>query len=95
MKSKYEECCEIVKQRIKSINKIMLTSGPALPQWHIYVGVTCHFMKDYWEMPTINLASRPLHECPTAANIAEWMEELVYLLLIPPNKALAVVHAIV
>lgn len=39
-----------------------------------YLGVTCHFITEDWKMKTLTLATMPLDERHTGANIATWLE---------------------
>lgn len=42
-----------------------------------YLGVTCHFITEDWKMKTLTLATMPLDERHTGANIATWLEGVV------------------
>lgn len=57
-----------------------------------YLGVTCHFLGEDWEMKSFSLTTMPLEERHTAANIADWLEETTAKFEIPFEKVKAVVH---
>lgn len=57
-----------------------------------YLGVTCHFLGEDWEMKSLSLTTMPLEERDTAANIADWLEETTAKFEIPLEKVKAVVH---
>lgn len=57
-----------------------------------YLGVSCHFLSEDWQMKSFNLATMPLQERHTGANITTWMEEVVEKFDISPAKIKAVVH---
>lgn len=57
-----------------------------------YLGVSGHFITDDWQMKTLNLATMPLEDRHTAANIMTWMEEVIKKFDIHPTKIKAVVH---
>ena len=41
-----------------------------------YLGVTCHFIDDNWELVSFNLITLPVEERHTAENIALWLENV-------------------
>ncbi|ROL55248.1 Zinc finger BED domain-containing protein 1 [Anabarilius grahami] len=57
-----------------------------------YLGVTCHYLGEDWEMLSHCLTTTPLEERHTAANIAEWIEDVTAKFDIPPENIKAVVH---
>lgn len=57
-----------------------------------YLGVTCHYITDDWNMQSICLTTMPLQDRHTASNIAEWLEQVVARFEIPPRKIIAIVH---
>uniref|UniRef100_A0A8C5N3T4 BED-type domain-containing protein n=1 Tax=Gouania willdenowi TaxID=441366 RepID=A0A8C5N3T4_GOUWI len=57
-----------------------------------YLGITCHFLGDDWEMQSLSLTTMPLEERHTASNIADWLEEAATKFHIPFKKVKAVVH---
>ncbi|CAM4573621.1 unnamed protein product [Leuciscus chuanchicus] len=57
-----------------------------------YLGVTCHYIIDDWEMQSICLTTLPLQDRHTASIIAEWLEQVVARFEIPPSKIIAIVH---
>lgn len=58
----------------------------------VYLGVTCHFLREDWEKESHSLTTMPLEERHTAANIAEWLEDVIAKFDIPPEKIKAVIH---
>ncbi|KAF3836725.1 hypothetical protein F7725_004189 [Dissostichus mawsoni] len=57
-----------------------------------YLGVSCHFISEDWEMKTLNLATMPLEERHSGVNIMTWLEEVIAKYDILPTKIKAVVH---
>lgn len=93
MEKKYEAIKAKLKNTLKEIDSIALTTDI----WtsiatEAYLGVTCHFLGKDWEMESYSLTTMPLEERHTAANIAEWLENVTAEFDIPLNKVKAVVH---
>lgn len=57
-----------------------------------FMGVTCHCVTKDWEMQSFILTTLPLEERHTAANIADWLQDVVNKFGITPEKIKAVVH---
>lgn len=57
-----------------------------------YLGVTCHYFGEDWEMLSHCLTVMPFEERHTAANITEWTEDVTAKFDIPPENIKAVVH---
>lgn len=57
-----------------------------------YLGVTCHFLGDDWEMKSFSLTTMPLEEMHIATNIADFLEEAASKFHIPFEKVKAIVH---
>ncbi|XP_061542548.1 E3 SUMO-protein ligase ZBED1-like [Phycodurus eques] len=57
-----------------------------------YLGVTCHFLGEDWEMKSLYLTTMRLEERHAAADIADWLEETVAKFHIPFTKVKVVVH---
>ncbi|XP_034147378.1 zinc finger BED domain-containing protein 4-like [Esox lucius] len=57
-----------------------------------YLGVTCHFRTEDWNMKSLTLATMPLEERHTGVNIATWLEEVVTKFNISLDSIKAVVH---
>ncbi|XP_070402868.1 E3 SUMO-protein ligase ZBED1-like [Nothobranchius furzeri] len=74
----YEDTLENLKKNIKKrSSKVTLTTDA----WtsiatEAYLGVTCHYIDDNWEMVSFVLCTKPLEERHTADNIALWIEEV-------------------
>ena len=68
MEKKYETTFEEVKAKLRNAkSKITLT----MDTWtsittEAYLGITCHFIDDDWELTSCNLTTMPLEECHTA-----------------------------
>uniref|UniRef100_G3PNR8 Uncharacterized protein n=1 Tax=Gasterosteus aculeatus TaxID=69293 RepID=G3PNR8_GASAC len=94
MERKYEVTFTEVKTAINTNNsKLALTTDV----WksvatEAYLGVTCHYITDDWNMQSICLTTMPLQDRHTASNIAEWLEQVVARFEIPPRKIIAIVH---
>ncbi|XP_051958615.1 E3 SUMO-protein ligase ZBED1-like [Xyrauchen texanus] len=94
MEQKYSTTFLKVKQILKEVNSsITLTSDVWTSRaTEAYLGVSCHFITKDWQMKTLNLATLPLEERHTAANIMIWMEEVIEKFDILPSKIKAIVH---
>ena len=57
-----------------------------------YLGVTCHFIDDNWELVSFNLITLPVEERHTAENIALWLENVAEKFNISFENVLAIVH---
>ncbi|XP_035981203.1 zinc finger BED domain-containing protein 1-like [Fundulus heteroclitus] len=94
MERKYEETFKKVKTAINTNNsKLALTTDIwTSVATEAYLGVTCHYITDDWDMQSISLTTMPLQDRHTASNIAEWLEQVVDRFEIPPSKIIAIVH---
>lgn len=93
MEKKYEDVKAKVKQALQETECIALTTDI----WtsiatEAYIGVTCHYIGVNWRMVSHCLTTMPLEERHTAANIAQWIEEVTTKFDIPVKKIKAVVH---
>ncbi|KAL7854971.1 hypothetical protein SRHO_G00033500 [Serrasalmus rhombeus] len=94
MERKYEETFKEVRTVINTNHsKLALTADI----WtsvanEAYLGITCHYITDDWDMQSICLTTMPLQDRHTASNIAEWLEEVVARFEIPASKIIAIVH---
>ncbi|XP_069374455.1 E3 SUMO-protein ligase ZBED1 isoform X1 [Paralichthys olivaceus] len=94
MQQKYSTTFLKVKEILKEVNSsLTLTSDVWTSRaTEAYLGVSCHFITKDWQMKTLNLATLPLEERHTAANIMIWMEEVIEKFDILPSKIKAIVH---
>ncbi|XP_049902249.1 E3 SUMO-protein ligase ZBED1-like [Epinephelus moara] len=94
MERKYEQTFQAVKTDIKATqSKIALTTDVwTSVATEAYLGITCHYIGDEWNMKSICLTTMPLEERHSASNIAEWLGEVVARFEIPPSKIIAIVH---
>lgn len=94
MERKYEQTFQAVKTDIKATqSKIALTTDVwTSVATEAYLGITCHYIGDEWNMKSTCLTTMPLEERHSASNIAEWLEEVVARFEIPPSKIIAFVH---
>ncbi|KAF1377125.1 hypothetical protein PFLUV_G00197320 [Perca fluviatilis] len=94
MERKYEETFKEVKTAINPNNsKLALTTDIwTSVATEAYLGVTCHYITDDWDMQSICLTTMPLQDRHTASNIAEWLEQVVARFEIPPSKIIAIVR---
>ncbi|KAM3857052.1 E3 SUMO-protein ligase ZBED1-like [Diretmus argenteus] len=94
MEKKYEATLEKVKAELKKVkSKITLTTDA----WtsiatEAYLGVTCHFINQDWELTSYSLTTMPLEERHTAENIAAWVEQAAEKFGFSLSDVLAVVH---
>ncbi|CAG5881301.1 unnamed protein product [Menidia menidia] len=79
MEQKYSTTFLKVKEILKEVNSSLTLTCDVWTSraTEAYLGVSCHFITKEWQMKTLNLATLPLEERHTAANIMIWMEELV------------------
>ncbi len=91
---KYEETFKEVKTAINTNNsKLALTTDVwTSVATEAYLGITCHYITDDWDMQSFCLTTMPLQDRHTASNIAEWLEQVVARFEIPPSKIIAIVH---
>jgi hypothetical protein len=95
MERKYEETFNEVKTALNNGNNSKLAFPTDV--WtsvaiEAYLGVTCHYITDDWDMKSICLTTMPLQDRHTGSNIAEWLEEVVARFEIPPSNIIAIVH---
>lgn len=94
MEKKYITTLERVKAKIKNVtSKLTLTTDA----WtsiatEAYLGVTCHFINQDWELTSYSLTTMPLEERHTAENIAGWVENAAEKFGFSLSDVLAVVH---
>ncbi|KAA0721473.1 hypothetical protein E1301_Tti020703 [Triplophysa tibetana] len=88
MERQYEETFKEVKTAINTNNsKLALTTDVwTSVATEAYLGITCHYITDDWDMQSFCLTTIPLQDRHNASNIAEWLPE------IPPSKIIAIVH---
>ncbi|KAJ3609908.1 hypothetical protein NHX12_022002 [Muraenolepis orangiensis] len=77
MEGKYEATFSKVKDALKATkNKIALTTDAwTSVATKAYLGITCHFISDDWELNSFCLTTMPLEEWHTGTNIAAWIEQ--------------------
>ncbi|KAM3838253.1 E3 SUMO-protein ligase ZBED1-like [Diretmus argenteus] len=93
MEKKYEEVKGKLNKKLKTTDSMALTTDIwTSVATEAYLGVTCHFVGEDWEMESHSLTTMPLEERHTGPNIAEWIEEIIAKFDIPPEKIKAVVH---
>ncbi|XP_035500943.2 zinc finger BED domain-containing protein 4-like [Scophthalmus maximus] len=76
MERKYASTMDKVKiEQKKCTSKLSLTTDAwTSVATEAYLGVTCHFMNENWELSSFSLTTMPLEERHTAGNIASWVE---------------------
>ncbi|XP_057208474.1 E3 SUMO-protein ligase ZBED1-like [Triplophysa rosa] len=94
MEQKYEKTCQKVKETIQEGRSFIALTADIWTSLatEAYLGVTCHFITEDWKMKTLTLATMPLDERHTGANIATWLEEVVAKFNISVDNIKAVVH---
>ncbi|XP_034565509.1 zinc finger BED domain-containing protein 1-like [Notolabrus celidotus] len=94
MEGKYGATVGNMKDTLKlTKNKIALTADAwTSVATEAYLGITCHFISDDWELTTLCLTTMPLEERHTGPNIAAWIEQAVARFEISPSKIVAIVH---
>ncbi|XP_077434540.1 E3 SUMO-protein ligase ZBED1-like isoform X2 [Vanacampus margaritifer] len=93
MEKRHQEMTEKLKSVLQGTECVALTTDI----WtsvaaEVYLGVSCHFLGEDWEMKCLYLTTVRLEERHTAADIADWLEEAVGKFSIPLPKVKAVVH---
>lgn len=85
---------ERVKAELKNVtSQITLTTDA----WtsiatEAYLGVTCHFIHQDWDLPSYILTKMPFEEPHTVENIAGWVEKVAEKFCFSLSDGLAVVH---
>ncbi|KAF3846149.1 hypothetical protein F7725_003227, partial [Dissostichus mawsoni] len=94
MEKKYEAILLKVKETIKEVKSALTLTADVWTSraTEAYLGVSCHFISEDWEMKTLNLATMPLEERHSGVNIMTWLEEVIAKYDILPTKIKAVVH---
>lgn len=94
MEEKYMTTVERLKNKLKdSTSKIILTTDAwTSVATEAYLGVTCHFINDNWELTSYNLTAMPIEERHTAENIASWVEGVAEKFEFSLENVLAIVH---
>ncbi|XP_063749861.1 E3 SUMO-protein ligase ZBED1-like [Eleginops maclovinus] len=95
MEEKYKATLDKVKAEIKNANsKITLTTDCwTSVATEAYLGITCHFLNEKFELTSYVLTTMPLEERHEAENIAKWLEESVEKMGISfKEDILAIVH---
>ncbi|KAJ4930290.1 hypothetical protein JOQ06_019295 [Pogonophryne albipinna] len=94
MEKKYEATLLKVKETIKEVKSALTLTADVWTSraTEAYLGVSCHFISEDWEMKTLNLATMPLEERHSGVNIMTWLEEVIAKYDILPTKIKAVVH---
>ncbi|XP_074535564.1 E3 SUMO-protein ligase ZBED1-like [Halichoeres trimaculatus] len=94
LEGKYEETVREITSALKLTNsKIALTADAwTSVATEAYLGITCHFINDEWELTSLCLTTMPLEERHTGPNIASWIEEALARFEIPANKIVGIVH---
>ena len=78
MERKYETSVEKLRKELKkATSRISLTTGA----WtrlvtEAFLGVTCHFIDDNWDLVSFNLATLPAEGRHSAENLASWVEKV-------------------
>lgn len=87
IEKKYECIKGKLKKSLQETDSIALTTDIwTSVATEAYLGVTCHYLGEDWEMLSHCLTTMPLEERHTAANIAEWIEDVISKFDIPPEK---------
>uniref|UniRef100_A0A8C1VWD7 HAT C-terminal dimerisation domain-containing protein n=1 Tax=Cyprinus carpio TaxID=7962 RepID=A0A8C1VWD7_CYPCA len=93
MEKKYEGIKGKLMKALQETDSVALTTDIwTSVATEAYLGVTCHYLGEDWEMLSHCLTTMPLEERHTAANIAKWIEDVIAKFDIPPEKIKAVVH---
>lgn len=93
MEERYSEIKNKLIKTLKECDSVALTTDI----WtsvavEAFMGVICHCVSNNWEMQSFILTTLPLDERHTAANIADWLQDVVCNFGIQPEKVKAIVH---
>lgn len=77
LEKEYQSVFDDLKENLKRSSKITLTTDA----WtsiatEAYLGVTCDYINENWEMVSIVLCTLPLEDRHTGDNIALWIEKV-------------------
>ncbi|KAF0038000.1 hypothetical protein F2P81_010874 [Scophthalmus maximus] len=89
---KYEENLERVKASIKEVKTRITLITDASIATEAYLGVTCHFINEDWELTSYNLNTMPSEENNTAGDIAAQVEKAALKFGISMTKIIVIVH---
>ena len=94
MEKKYEDEFQKVKLALSSSSSMVSLTTDAWTSiaTEAYLGMTCHFINNDWELVSFSLTTMPLEERHTAINIASWIETAIEKFGIPASRIKAVVH---
>uniref|UniRef100_A0A3Q2YJJ4 Zinc finger BED domain-containing protein 4-like n=2 Tax=Hippocampus comes TaxID=109280 RepID=A0A3Q2YJJ4_HIPCM len=93
MEKRHQEMTEKLKNVLQDTECVVLTTDIwTSVATEAYLGVTCHFLGEDWEMKSLYLTTMRLEERHMAVDIADWLEETVAKFHIPLLKVKAVVH---
>ena len=94
MEKKYEDEFQKVKLALSSSSFMVSLTTDAWTSiaTEAYLGMTCHFINNDWELVSFSLTTMPLEERHTAINIASWIETAIEKFGIPASRIKAVVH---
>lgn len=94
MERKYETSLGKLKNKLKMASSKISLSTDAWTSLvtEAYLGVTCHFIDDNWDLVSFNLTTLPVEERHTAENIASWLEHVAEKFDISVDNVLAIVH---
>uniref|UniRef100_A0A671UN90 HAT C-terminal dimerisation domain-containing protein n=2 Tax=Sparus aurata TaxID=8175 RepID=A0A671UN90_SPAAU len=94
MEEKYEAAAAKIIDVLKlTKSKIALTADAwTSVATEAYLGITCHFISDDWELTSFCLTTMPLEERHTGVNIAAWIEHAIARFQVPASNIVAVVH---
>ena len=94
MEKKYEHEFLRVKLALSSSRSMVSLTTDAWTSiaTEAYLGITCHFINNDWELVSYSLTTMPLEERHTAMNIVSWIETAIEKFGIPASRIKAVVH---
>lgn len=93
MEQKYTGIADKLKSVLMETDSVALTTDIwTSVATEAFLGVTCHYLGENWEIKSFSLTTMPLEDRHTATNIAKWLEEAATKFQIPFEKVKAVVH---
>lgn len=87
MERKYKKKFQGLKSAIKPTKHVRTSVAT-----EAYLGITCHYIGDKWNVKSICFTTMALENRNTASNIAVWSEDVAARFEIPPSKIIAIVH---
>lgn len=77
LRKKHDQVKSIVLKKLEAAKAHLTTDLWSNRQMRSYIGITCHFITNKWELESVMLACKRVMDNHTAENISIWYEEVV------------------